>query len=65
MPGKVVRLHVATGDSVVAGQVLLSIEAMKMEHQVVSPHDGLVAEVYVQPGQQLDGGQPLLKVDPT
>jgi propionyl-CoA carboxylase alpha chain len=65
MPGKVVRLMVAAGDSVVAGQALITIEAMKMEHQIVSPHDGVVAEVYVQPGQQLDGGQPLLKVDPT
>jgi len=64
MPGKVVRLLVAAGDTVVAGQPLLSIEAMKMEHQVVSPHAGVIAEVYVQPGQQLDGGQPLLKVDP-
>ena len=65
MPGKVVRLLVAAGETVVAGQPLIAIEAMKMEHQIVSPHDGVVAEVYVQPGQQLDGGQPLLKVEPS
>jgi biotin carboxyl carrier protein len=41
------------------------MEAMKMEHQVVSPHAGVVSEVFVHVGQQLDGGQPLLKVDPT
>ncbi|MDO8389921.1 MAG: biotin carboxylase N-terminal domain-containing protein [Actinomycetota bacterium] len=64
MPGKVVRLLVAVGDTVDAGQGLLSIEAMKMEHLVVSPHSGVIAEVYVQAGQQLDGGQALLKVDP-
>jgi propionyl-CoA carboxylase alpha chain len=64
MPGRVVALLVAAGDAVVAGQPLLTLEAMKMEHQITSPHAGTVAEVYVQPGQQLDGGQPLLKVDP-
>ena len=65
MPGRVVALFVAAGDTVVAGQPLLTLEAMKMEHQITSPHAGTVAEVYVQPGQQLDGGQPLLKVDPS
>ena len=65
MPGRVVALFVAAGDTVVAGQPLLTLEAMKMEHQITSPHAGTVTEVYVQPGQQLDGGQPLLKVDPS
>ena len=64
MPGKVVQLLVTVGDTVAAGQALLTLEAMKMEHQVVSPTAGVVAEVFVQPGQQLDGGQPLVKVDP-
>jgi propionyl-CoA carboxylase alpha chain len=65
MPGKVVQLLVAVGDVVAAGQPLLTMEAMKMEHQVVSPTAGTVAEVFVVPGQQLDGGQPLVKVVPT
>ena len=65
MPGKVVRLLVAVGDTVTAGQPLLTIEAMKMEHQVVAPAAGVVAEVFVTAGQQLDHGQPLVKVDPT
>ncbi|MEY4338152.1 MAG: hypothetical protein RLZ14_2 [Actinomycetota bacterium] len=64
MPGKVVRMLVAVGDTVAAGQVLLTIEAMKMEHQVVAPAAGTVAEVFVQAGQQLDHGQPLVRVDP-
>lgn len=42
MPGIVVSTDVATGDSVVAGQTLLVIEAMKMEHRVVAPSDGIV-----------------------
>ncbi len=64
MPGKVVRVLVRVGDAVAAGQPLLTIEAMKMEHQVVAPAAGTVAEVFVEAGQQLDGGQPLVKVDP-
>jgi propionyl-CoA carboxylase alpha chain len=64
MPGKVVRMLVALGDTVAAGQPLLTIEAMKMEHQVVSPTAGVVSEVFVAAGQQLDHGQPLVKVDP-
>ncbi len=64
MPGRVVKLLVAAGDVVVAGQPLMTLEAMKMEHQVQAPYAGTVAEIFVQAGQQLDGGQPLLKVDP-
>jgi biotin carboxyl carrier protein len=65
MPGRVVRLLVSTGDVVVPGQPLLTLEAMKMEHEVQSPHAGTVGEIFVQAGQQLDSGQPLLKVDPS
>jgi len=65
MPGRVVSLLVAVGDSVAAGQPLVVLEAMKMEHQVVAPYAGTVSEVFVQAGQQLDGGQPLVKVDPS
>jgi propionyl-CoA carboxylase alpha chain len=64
MPGKVVRLLVSVGDEVVAGQPLLTLEAMKMEHQVVSPTTGTVTEVFVHQGQQLEGGQPLVQVTP-
>jgi len=64
MPGRLLTLFVAAGDTVAAGQALLTMEAMKMEHQVTAPYDGVVSEIYVLVGQQLDGGQPLLKVDP-
>ncbi|MEI6498232.1 MAG: acetyl-CoA carboxylase biotin carboxyl carrier protein subunit [Actinomycetota bacterium] len=39
------------------------MEAMKMEHQVVSPSAGTVAEIFVQAGQQLDSGQRLVQID--
>ena len=65
MPGRVINVLVAVGDVVAAGQPLLIMEAMKMEHQITSPHAGTVSEVFVRPGQQLDSGQPLVTVDPT
>jgi propionyl-CoA carboxylase alpha chain len=63
MPGSVLRLLVAVGDSVAAGQPLLAMEAMKMEHQVVAPGAGTVAEIFVQVGQQLAHGQRLVQLD--
>ncbi len=56
MPGTVVRLHVAEGDRVTAGQALLVLEAMKMEHPVVAPHDGLLTTLRVTEGNQVEGG---------
>jgi len=61
----VISVLVSVGDAVAAGQPLVVLEAMKMEHQVTSPHAGTVGEVFVQAGQQLDSGQPLVTVDPT
>jgi 3-methylcrotonyl-CoA carboxylase alpha subunit len=61
MPGKVVELRVAEGDTVQAGQVLLIMEAMKMEHSVTAPQDGVVAQVSVAAGDQV-GADALLIV---
>jgi biotin carboxyl carrier protein len=63
MPGSILRVLVGVGDEVVAGQELLAMEAMKMEHHVVSPVAGLVAEVFVTTGQQVDSGQPLVRIE--
>jgi acetyl-CoA carboxylase carboxyltransferase component len=60
----VVRVEVAAGDVVRAGQALLLVEAMKMEHVVASPHDGVVGSVGVGPGDVLVEGQVLLAVEP-
>ena len=62
MPGSVLRVLVDTGDIVEAGQAIVTIEAMKMEHQIVAPSTGRVAQIFVQPGQQLDTGQPLVRI---
>src|SRR4029078_8649666 len=60
MPGSILRVAVGVVDVVVAGQPLLSMEAMKMEHQVVSPVAGVVAEVLVEARQQVDSGRVLV-----
>ncbi|WP_426594992.1 biotin carboxylase N-terminal domain-containing protein [Cellulomonas sp. McL0617] len=52
MPGTVVSIDVATGETVVAGQVLLTIEAMKMEHRIAAPCDGVVT-LSVRPTEQV------------
>lgn len=62
MPGKVIELRVAEGDAVQAGQVLLIMEAMKMEHSVIAPQDGTVAQVSVAAGDQVDADALLIVV---
>ena len=62
MPGNVVRIEAAAGQRVGAGQLVLVLEAMKMEHQIVAPADGLVAEVRVVPGDQVQAGDVLATV---
>jgi propionyl-CoA carboxylase alpha chain len=62
MPGSVVRLAVAVGDAVTAGQPMLWLEAMKMQHQINAPTDGVVSELPVHEGQQVDVGAVLAVV---
>jgi propionyl-CoA carboxylase alpha chain len=64
MPGSVVRVAVAIGDRVVAGQVLVVLEAMKMEHAVHAGAPGTVAEVDVVEGDQVETGRVLVVVQP-
>jgi acyl-CoA carboxylase subunit alpha len=59
MPGTVVRVEVAVGESVEPGRPVLTLEAMKMEHQIAAPAAGLVAELRVASGQQVDAGSVL------
>ena len=53
MPGKIIAVEVAAGQAVTKGQKLLTLEAMKMEHTLVAPFDGLVADLKVTPGAQV------------
>ena len=64
MPGKVIELRVQVGDLVSAGETLLVLEAMKMEHPMRATEDGVVTEVRVAVGDQVEGGALLLVVEP-
>ena len=63
MPGKVLDIRVSVGDQVAAGDLLLTLEAMKMEHQIRAPHDGHVAELAVSVGDQVANGAVLVVLD--
>jgi propionyl-CoA carboxylase alpha chain len=63
MPGKVIQVEVSEGDHVSEGQVLVVMEAMKMEHTLRSPHTGTVAEVLHEDGDQVEGGAVLVVVE--
>lgn len=63
MPGNVIRLGAALGDTVAAGQPLIWLEAMKMEHTITAPSDGVLAELNVATGQQVEVGAVLARVE--
>lgn len=60
LPGTVLQVKVQAGESVKAGQLLVIIEAMKMENEILSPRDGVVAQVVVSKGGTVDTGAPLV-----
>jgi acetyl-CoA/propionyl-CoA carboxylase biotin carboxyl carrier protein len=62
MPGTVLLVHVADGDRVQAGDVLMVLESMKMELSITAPHDGTVADLHLSPGDRVTLKQPLLAV---
>ena len=62
MPGKVVSIAVKAGDKVSKGQPLAVMEAMKMEHTIAAPQDGVVDEVLYAPGDQVTEGAELLRL---
>ena len=55
MPGLVKLVRAAIGDAVIKGQPLLILEAMKMEHTIAAPHDGVIAEIASEGAQVTDG----------
>jgi len=60
MPGTILRVEVAQGTAVKAGQLLVVLEAMKMENEILAPKDGTVAQVVVQKGSHVETGSPLI-----
>ncbi len=62
MPGVILNVKVAVGQAVKAGQVMLILEAMKMENEIVAPRDGQIAQIAVSKGASVDTGAPLLSL---
>jgi acyl-CoA carboxylase subunit alpha len=63
MPATVLSVHVAPGDPVTVGQLLMIVEAMKMEHRITAPHAGVVSEVRAHRGDQVSGGDLLAVIE--
>lgn len=60
MPGNILRIEVTNGAAVKAGQILVVLEAMKMENEILAPRDGTVAQIIVQKGSTVETGSPLI-----
>lgn len=63
MPGNIIDIKVAAGDTVTNGQTLLILEAMKMENEIKAPCDGTVAGVHVAKGDTVDSGALLISLN--
>ena len=60
MPGNILNVAVSAGQAVKAGDLLVILEAMKMENEIVAPRDGTVAQVVTSKGSVVDTGAPLV-----
>ena len=60
MPGTIVKMNVKAGQAVKSGEVLAVLEAMKMENEIMAPHDATVAQVLTDVGTKVDTGTPIL-----
>ena len=62
MPGNILKVNVAAGQAVKSGDVLVVLEAMKMENEIMAPKDGTVTQVLVSKGSTVDTGAPLVVI---
>ena len=63
LPGQIVHVAIAAGEQVKKGQLLITLEAMKMENEIRAPSDGTVREILVQPRQLVAKGDPLVQLE--
>ncbi|HBE09260.1 MAG TPA: acetyl-CoA carboxylase biotin carboxyl carrier protein subunit [Lachnospiraceae bacterium] len=63
MPGKILGVKTENGKAVKKGEVLLILEAMKMENEIVAPQDGTIASVNVSVGSQVEAGDTLVTLN--
>jgi len=63
MPGRVVAVRIAVGETVEAGQPLVVLEAMKMQNEIQSDRAGVVRRIHVSEGEAVEGGDPLVELE--
>jgi len=63
MPGMILRVLVNTGERIKKGDVVLILEAMKMENSIKAPHDGIIKEIKIQKGQIVEKNQELIALE--
>ena len=63
MPGTILSINVKEGDNVKKGQILLILEAMKMENEIVSPRDGKIARIVVSKGSSVNTGDDIVIIE--
>ncbi|EQC48749.1 biotin-requiring enzyme [Bacteriovorax sp. BSW11_IV] len=63
MPGKIVKISVNVGDTVVKGQTLVILEAMKMENEIKAGIDGVVKAIHIKEGDALDQGVLMMELE--
>lgn len=64
MPGLIIDIMVAVGDTVKKGETLIIQEAMKMQMKLRSPQQGIISAIYASPGSQVEKGTPLISLEP-
>lgn len=62
LPGLILKIDIKEGESVSAGQLLLTMEAMKMENQINAAHNGVVRKIFVAEGDSVGEGDPLVEI---
>ena len=65
IPGKVVTVEVSLGDEVEEGQVVMILEAMKMQNEIKASVDGVISEIKCNAGERVEANVPLLEISPT
>ena len=63
MPGKILEIKASVGESVKRGQVIMILEAMKMENEIVAPEDGVIADIRVSAGSAVEAGDLLASLN--
>jgi biotin carboxyl carrier protein len=62
MPGTIIDIRVTEGQTVKAGDIILILEAMKMENEIVAPSDGTIAKIYTSKGESVSTGDSLVTI---